>query len=328
MRASDPHVAEAASTLLPKASAVDLVVCGVLVAAALVPSVLLGPVQLLVGGAGMGLRAIDGRTRQPGKGAPRPRGFQDDDPVPPAAFVAVPVLPAALAAALATTPTEVTLARLVAPAVAVAKSEGAKARADLLARIGRHGAKAMAERAVAAELVAAAGRLAGGILTEEDLAAATAAIEACAIDEGPRGVKRRVARAPWEAEGATLAETRIVAAADGRGRVAVACYEAAEIGVEIPGLECTAPPTAEPVRRGTTRVRPGDPRPACAPIALLEAEGALQAALGFGGQIAQKPLAAALSAFLEGQAVDMAAHATPGAVPVGVVRTRDGARGV
>ena len=73
--ASDPRVAEAMESLLPKANAVDLVIGGVFAAAALEPSVLLGPVQVLLGGVGSGLRAIDGRTRQPGLGAPRPRGF-------------------------------------------------------------------------------------------------------------------------------------------------------------------------------------------------------------------------------------------------------------
>lgn len=325
--ATDARVAEAAAALLPRASAVDAVVAGVFVAAALSPSVLFGPVQILVGGPGMGLRAIDGRTRQPGRGAPRPRGFVAGDAVPDAARVGVPASVAALAAALAMTASELPLARALAPAVAAAKAEGAKARAEVLARIGRRGATALAEADVAEAVVAAAGRLAGGVVTAEDLAAVSAVEEPCRVEEGgERAAKRRVARAPWSEEGSALADTRVVAAADGRGRVAIACYEVTETGVDLPAIECLAPLTAEPVRRGETRVRPGTPLPARAPMALLEVQGALEAALGFGGARGEASLTAALAAFFTGQPIDLAARAAVGARAVGVVRTRDGAR--
>src|SRR5579862_1370370 len=83
--ASDPVVAEAAREALSRGNAVDAVVTGVLVAAARSASVLLGPLQALVGGAGAGLLAVDGRVRQPGTGAPRPRGFVEGTPIPDAA---------------------------------------------------------------------------------------------------------------------------------------------------------------------------------------------------------------------------------------------------
>ena len=76
--ASESHVAQAAREVLARGNAVDAVVAGVLVAAAESPGVLLGPVQLLAGGAGAGLLAVDGRVRQPGSAPPRPRGFLGD----------------------------------------------------------------------------------------------------------------------------------------------------------------------------------------------------------------------------------------------------------
>ena len=81
---SESHVAQAARDALARGNAVDAVVAGVLMAAAESPGVLLGPVQLLAGGAGAGLIAIDGRVRQPGMGAPRPRGFLATEPIPEA----------------------------------------------------------------------------------------------------------------------------------------------------------------------------------------------------------------------------------------------------
>src|SRR5450432_3699908 len=98
---SESHVAQAARDALARGNAGDAVVAGVLMAAAESPGVLLGPVQLLAGGAGAGLIAIDGRVRQPGLDAPRPRGFVSGEPIPEAARVGVPALPAAVATALA-----------------------------------------------------------------------------------------------------------------------------------------------------------------------------------------------------------------------------------
>src|SRR3954453_18756949 len=100
--ASDARVADAATALLTRGNAVDAVIAGVFAAAALVPSVLLGPVQILIGGAGLGLRATDGRVQQPGRGVARPRGFTEDAAIARAARVGVPALPAALASTLAT----------------------------------------------------------------------------------------------------------------------------------------------------------------------------------------------------------------------------------
>ena len=100
--ASSPEVEAAAAEVLRRGNAVDAVVAGVFAACAGSPGVLLGPVQLLVGGAGAGLQAFDGRVRQPGIGAPRPRGLLASEEVPLAARVGVPWLLATLSAAIAT----------------------------------------------------------------------------------------------------------------------------------------------------------------------------------------------------------------------------------
>ena len=98
--ASEAHVALAARHVLERGgNAVDALAAGLLAAAAESPGVLLGPLQVLAAGGGAGLLAVDGRARQPGLGVPRPRGFVAGAEVPPAARVAVPGFPFALAAA-------------------------------------------------------------------------------------------------------------------------------------------------------------------------------------------------------------------------------------
>src|SRR5687768_11026845 len=163
--ASGPEIEAAAEDLLGKGNAVDAVVAGVFAACAASPGVLLGPVQILVGGAGAGLLAIDGRVRQPGMGAPRPRGFVSDEEIPEAARVGAPWLPAALSVAIATAGSA-TFAQVLAPAIAAAKGSPRK---DILSRIASRGPRAIEERPLGQELVALAGRPSGGLLTSDDL---------------------------------------------------------------------------------------------------------------------------------------------------------------
>ena len=288
--ASEGSAAEAATALLVKGNAVDAVVAGVFAAAASSPSVLLGPVQVLFGGAGLGLRAVDGRVRQAGKGAPRPRGFTPDQTIAPAARVGVPALPAALAAALASSGA-MTLAQVMAPAIAGASP----ARKEVLRAIAQRGASALSAEAIAGEIIAVCGRIAGGVLTRDDMEAVMPAIIAVQEVALP-GPTRRAAVVPWRE--ATLVPGRaepapsipathvhVVAAADHRGLLAVACYERPDEGVAIEGLGLVAPFTASPVLRGQTRVRPGVPVPAAAPIALVRTvtEAALDVALSITG---------------------------------------------
>src|SRR6186713_2804804 len=130
--ASDPAVEEAArAELAASKSAVAAVVAGYFAAAGARPGVLLGPLTLLVAGVGAGGRAFDGRLRQPGIGAKRPRGLLPGQEVSRAARVALSTSVAALSVALAydRTRTLTVLARVGARAAADA---GAPTRAALL----------------------------------------------------------------------------------------------------------------------------------------------------------------------------------------------------
>jgi len=273
---SEAHVAAAARDALRSGNAVDAVIVGVLLAAAESPGVLLGPLQLLAGGAGSGLFAIDGRVRQPGRGVPRPRGFLPDEEVPEASRIGVPCLPAALAAAAGLLG-NVTLRRAARPAIAWARAHHPE-RAPILEAVARRGAPAMVDDAVAADLTAGAGRASGGLLTREDLESVRPEVVRCAERGlGPSGVLA----APWSgAAGHDASDTHIVAASDGRGLMAIACYETKKNGLAIPGLGVVAPLYAAPVMRGKTRVAPGTARPAAAPIALRLRRSHVDAALG------------------------------------------------
>lgn len=335
--ASQAGVAEAALVALTKGNAVDAVVAGVFAAAAMSPSVLLGPVQVLVGGAGAGVRAVDGRNHQPGRGVARPRGFLSEDEIPPAARVAAPALVAALAAALATCGIGAMRAAL-GPALELAPTFS-EPRARLLKRIAQSGALALSSKSVAEELIAAAGRIAGGVLSQADLDDLRPVVTTCAMRSvGERGV----ATVPWGAEAVRDAASEqldashveIVAAADGRGLVAVACYEvaASDDGLVIAELGLVAPPGAKPVMRGETRVRPGEPRAAAAPIALSESEGIIDVALGVAHSARAEHAIAEFLAFIgRGETIEAAligSSTDPHAMPLvaGVARTRVAAR--
>ncbi len=310
--ASDARIAQVAREALTRGNAVDAVVAAVLVAAAESPGVLLGPVQLLAGGAGAGLLAIDGRVQQPGRNAPRPRGFLPGETVPEAARMGVPAMPSALAAALASLGT-MTLHRAAAPAVARAKARFPE-RARVIHAIARRGAPALAEEAIADELTAAGGRTARGLLTPDDLSTVRPLLVRC----DPRAL---------EPSGALIVPWRNVRSADadsdGRGLVAVACYDACPEGVAVPALGIVAPCSAAPVMRGQARVRPGQPRPAAAPIALRLRGGVVDLALGIAGVAeGESALARVLDALDSGPIVEALSAVLAGR-PVALARSRE-----
>jgi len=320
---SESHVAEAAREVLARGNAVDAVVAGVLMAAADSPGVLLGPLQLLAGGAGAGLIAIDGRVRQPGRGAPRPRGFLGSEPVPDAARVGVPFLPAAVATAVATLGAG-TLLRAAGPALSWARSR-APERADLLEAIARRGAPALAGEGVAAELLAVAGRAARGLLTQEDLGEVLPAVTRCEERSlGPSGILT----VPWRGEASPDASSaHVIAAADGRGLVAIACYEAPVSGVPVPALGLVAPRAAAPVLRGKVRVAPGTPRAVAAPVALRARHGVVELAVGIALAADADPSLDALVRLFDALPTFAEALASPhSGRAVAIVCARDSAR--
>jgi gamma-glutamyltranspeptidase/glutathione hydrolase len=286
--ASDGRLLGAAREMLKTGHAIDAVAAGVWAACALSPSVILGPVQILVGGAGAGLHAVDGRVQHAGKGLARPRGFTPDEAIPDAARVGAPALPAALSTALASFGS-VTLGRTLGPALEMARSASV-ARRRLLRLLTERGPLALTDRRIASELVLAAGRGRGGLLSQRDLEELRPAVVRA---ESTEIHGRRVSTVPWGAEAirgrpepgapaTTTRGTRIVVAVDRRGQFAIACYEVADAGLAIEALDLVAPLVADPVLRGRTRTPPGSACAAPAPIALREDDGALVLAAGVG----------------------------------------------
>lgn len=318
--ASESHVAHAAREVLTAGgNAVDAAMAGVLAAAAGAPGVFLGPLQVLVAGAGAGLIAADGRLRQPGLHGVRPRGALAGSVILAPARVAVPALPATLATVLASFGTS-TLRKLATPAIKDAKAQGAKHRAAVLDVFSRRGAPALGDDLISTALLAVAGRAAGGLLTRDDLAEVRP--EVASLTES----KLRPAgwlQVPWRTDEADASHVHVVAAADGKGQICVACYESPEDGLSVAELGLIAPAHAEPVRRGLPRVRPGEPRPAAAPIAVRIRKGL--ADLAFGLALTPDPdLTPLLAKLDELPLVSDALAGAPGK-PVAVIRTRESA---
>jgi gamma-glutamyltranspeptidase/glutathione hydrolase len=284
--ASDPDVAAVGNAILGRGNAVDAVVAGVFAAAGLHASVLLGPVQVLIGGAGAGLRAVDGRVRQPGLGNPRPRGFLPGDAIPDAARVGVPALPAALLAA-ATTYGNLGVAAVVGPGTELARARS-KPRASVLQRLSERGPAAFAEAFLAEELTLAAGRMAGGLLSSQDMDELRPVLTRASVHDAEQG--REVITVPWGASSvrgvlavpSPGADVRVIVAADRNGLLAVGCYEVPRAGLAIDAFDLVAPFKATPVLRGETRVKPGEPRGSAAPIALGQLSGTVDLAAGLG----------------------------------------------
>lgn len=318
--ASDTRVALAAREALVRGNAVDAVIAGLLVAVAESPGVLLGPLQVLVAGAGAGLIAADGRLRQPGLGAARPRGARSAEFIPAPARVAVTALPATIAAVLASFGTG-TLRRLGAPALKAAKAASPE-RAAVLDAFSRRGAPALGDEAISTALLAIAGRAAGGLLTMDDLGEVRP--EILRVEERsltPSGWLR----VPWAVDGCDGSHVQLVAAADAMGLVCIACYETVEDGIAIPELGLLAPASAEPVMHGQTRVRPGQPLPASAPFAVRTRKGLADLAVGLARAAdAEEALAGMFAKLDEVPVVTEALAGAPGR-SVAVVRTRESA---
>jgi hypothetical protein len=97
-----------------------------------------------------------------------------------------------------------------------------------------------------------------------------------------------------------VARVRAVLAVDRHATFAIACWDEATDGLPVTDLGLRAPFFAEPVRRGQTRVRPGDPRPAAGPAALLGTTVAPELALcTFGAADAYDVLGQALEGLAE-----------------------------
>jgi gamma-glutamyltranspeptidase/glutathione hydrolase len=227
------------------------------------PGVLLAEATLLTAAVGGDVRVFDGRLRQPGLGAKRPRGFTEKDEIPSAAYVAAPTAVQALLVGLAYDKAAVP-SKLVRLGVKAANGSGAKLRASALSRIAAVGAAAFAESVIAHPLLAVAGPSQGGLLTRQDLGNTV----------GVDGVGKELSRdeqmlavgVPWEiASGKGRKGAYIplcMAAVDAHGRFAALACQVAARGVEVAELELIAPQAAVPVLRGVPKTQPGSALPA------------------------------------------------------------------
>lgn len=264
--ASDPDAAAAARAVLDAGhGAVDAVVAGFFAAAGKDAAVLLAPTSALVVGQGVGARAFDGRAAQPGRGAPRPRGFLRDGEIPDAARVAAPRTIQMLAL-LHAYRGRASFAELARAGVASARVAGALARAALIQRVGAQGVLALRADQVARPLLGAAGSIAGGALSAADLQESVPAdVEARSAEvEGGS-----VYSLPWSPEADGPSTAGVVLAADARGLIAMIAYAPSKRSVSVPDLEISIGGDAIPVRRGVTRMAPGTPLFAAAPIAAV-----------------------------------------------------------
>ncbi len=263
-RSTDPLCEAAAAEELTKAgSAIDAVVAGYFAAAGAYPGVLLGSVSLLLGGTGTGDRAFDGRVRQPGKNAKRPRGTLPGALPPKAAYVGVPYSVPALAVSLGYG-AHATLNRLVQHGVALAKEHGADQRAAVLKRVGEVGALAFSEPELSRALVRAFGAPNGGLVTPADFAKPEGLdVGAARVEQG--GARQLVV--PWADEAkAPFTRGVCVSAVDVNGLFAAVAFESQPEALYVEELELSAPMVAQPTLRGVPRLAPGTPLPAPAPM--------------------------------------------------------------
>jgi gamma-glutamyltranspeptidase/glutathione hydrolase len=292
--ASDGRLAEVAQAALQRGgTAVDACIAAWFAAAGLHAGVLLGPVHMLVSGPGVGAHSYDGSMLQPGKDAPRPRGFRPGEEIPEAARVAVSSSVHAIAAAHAQDGRS-SLLELANAGGRLAQSEGAKVRAQLLRRIGEVGALAMRDPAFVRPLLDLGGRPVGGNLTAADFESAAAQVATLPLTSGILLVGRE------PASHVAALEPVLACACDARGMLAVVHCGHDPSGLLLPSLELAAPRAAAPVRRGVTRVPPGAPLPVPAPIAIAIEASAPWAAIGVEstGDVSFEPLVGAADAGL------------------------------
>jgi hypothetical protein len=252
--ATDPGAEEAAQLALTDgATALGAALSGFFSAAGRLPGVLFGPVSLLVGGLGAGVFAYDGRPRQPGKEAKRPRGFEEGDAIPLAARVAIPgsIFAAAVACAFHPGTSFLASARR---GVSAAKHAGFPNRAAFLEIVASQGATALSHAQVQKAFLTQFGVVEGGLVTRSDLvASAGIQVRAQVVDGGWCS--------PWSDESSLdcVEKTHAIVAGDVQGVFAALSYSELRQGALLEPYDVNVPLAAVPVRRGLSRVTPGTP---------------------------------------------------------------------
>lgn len=267
--AASEAVADAAANqhLAEGGGAVDAVLAGVFAAGGETPGVLLGPASILIAGVGQGARVFDGRTRQPGLRARRPRGFVESEPIPDAARVGAPAALSAIFVAHAYGRSS--LRSILEPGIISAQRANASERASFLERLAQVGAGALSDSLYRSALLRVAAPSERGQLTPADLEPPIDLdVPALERSDGPR----RITEAPWAADQVQETESpgrgAFVAAVDVDGLLAAVTFRVAQVGVLLEELGLLAPLCAIPVCRGVPRVSPGTSRPSPAPAAV------------------------------------------------------------
>ncbi len=253
-------------------SASDALVAGWFALAGSAPEGLFAPLIALVAGPGSGARVFDGRALQPGLGLGRPRGFQNGDVVPDAARASVPRALGALAL-LHSQRGRVSFSRLADAGVALAKDAGAPARAETIRRVAAEGPTALSRDRIRHALLAAAGPLARGAMTEQDLAEARAddvAAQTDLIEEAAVVTPGNLLTAATATALVHAGRLEAIAAVDAQGVAACLVAWIDAPGLLVPELEVALPLGADPVRRGIPRTPPGSTLALPAPLAIVE----------------------------------------------------------
>jgi hypothetical protein len=294
---SQPTAVQAAHEfLLDEGSAVGAVLAGFFADAGMRAGVLLGPLIVIIAGVGTGVRVFDGRLRQPGLGAKRPRGFTNPAAIPLAARVAAPHAIAAAVVAHAYDRSG-SFAEVVKRGVRIARETGADARAQVLVGVQSQGARFLSSPQASRSLMHVAGVSEEGLLTQADLTAVAdldmmarphPALPGWSEVPWADADERNLAQEPSETsasldsnEAALLRQstydaagaTMILCAVDARGVFAGAAYQCAHDGVAFEELGLVAPMSAVPVLRGVPRLASGTCLPAPAALAIQADRG-------------------------------------------------------
>lgn len=283
--ATDPLAqAAAASALTSGGGAVDALIAGFFAAAAARRDVLLSPAAALTVGHSGGVRCFDGRYVQPGRGAPRPRGYLAGTDIPQAARVPVPRAVGMLHL-LHSYGGRARLRELIRPAVSAAQRASAPRRAEIIGAIADRGLLGIRSRDVTRALLEVGGQIAGGTLTEIDLDEARPNEDQA--QETNFG-SAAVVTAPWSAESTSPIFAagshegcEIIVARDHWAACAALVYVPTADGLAIDPLELQIAPHATPVQRHVPRVAPGTPLPMPFPAGLVHTPSGFTAAIGF-----------------------------------------------
>jgi hypothetical protein len=274
--ASDGAAGDAALQAVHQgASPLRAVLSGYMAAVGTYPGVLMSPLTMAFTVFGA-KRALDGRVRQPGIGAQRPRGFLPEEEVPDAARVGAATSLLACHVALSYDKSG-GWGGLLRVAIRHARRAGAERRAQLLEGVAKRGLTTLGEDAIVRAFLMAAGPVAGGLLTRADLLQEVE-VDTALLEKGPELVP-----AWYEPSSPFRGATHGLVACDRRGTAAAVTYGQADEGVRCEGLELLLPLVAEPVLRGVPRTRPGAPLPGPCAVRLLQEQDRYAAAAGVDG---------------------------------------------